>query len=68
MVISRHFHPIFQNREKTFTKKLVLAGQKILIVKKGKQVNFWKGVKAIFGENRTFIDFCSSANFSVKML
>ena len=47
--------------EENFSKKSVLAGQKILISKRGKQVNFIKGLQAIFGENRTF-NICSITN------
>ena len=47
--------------EENFSKKSVLAGQKILISKRGKQVNFIKGLQAIFGENRTF-HICSITN------
>ena len=47
--------------EKNFSKKSVKAGQKILISKKGRQVNFLKGLQAIFAENRTF-HICSITN------
>ena len=40
--------------EKNFSKKSVVAGQKIFISKKGRQVNFLKGLYAISGEKRIF--------------
>ena len=47
--------------EENFSKKSVVTGQKILISKRGKQVNFSKGLLAIFGENRTLL-MCSIIN------
>ena len=47
--------------EENFSKKSVVAGQKILISKRGRQVNFLKGLQAIFGENRT-LHICSIIN------
>ena len=47
-----------------FSKKSVVAGQKIFISKRGciiTRPNFLKGVQAIFGENRT-LHICSIAN------
>ena len=44
--------------EENFSKKSVVTGQKILISKRGRQVNFSKGLLAIFGENRTLL-MCS---------
>ena len=39
--------------EQNFSKKIVVAGQKSLISKMGRQVNFLKELQTIFGENRT---------------
>ena len=47
--------------EENFSKKSVVAGQKILISKRVRQVNFLKGLQAIFQENRTF-NICSVIN------
>ena len=47
--------------EEDFSKKSVVAGQKILISKRGWQVNFLKGLLAIFEENRT-LHICSIIN------
>ena len=47
--------------EEHFSKKPVVAGPKLLISKKGRQVIFLKGLQAIFGENRT-LDICSIIN------
>ena len=44
--------------EENFSKKSVVAGQKILISKRARQVNFLKGLRTIFGENRT-LHICS---------
>ena len=47
--------------EENFSKETVVAGQKIFIWKRGRQVNFLKGLQAIFGENRT-LHICSIIN------
>ena len=47
--------------EEDFSKKSVVAGHKILISKRGWQVNFLKGLLAIFEENRTLY-ICSIIN------
>ena len=52
------FIPSSRMGEENFSKKSVVAGQKILISKRGRQVNFLKGLRTIFGENRT-LHICS---------
>ena len=47
--------------EKNLSKKSDVAGQKILISKRGRQVDFLKGLRAIFGDNRT-LHICSLIN------
>ena len=47
--------------EENFDPKFVVAGPKILISKKGRQVNFLRGLQAIFGENIT-LHICSIIN------
>ena len=47
--------------EENFSKKSVVTGQKILISKRGRQVNFLKESQAIFGENRA-LHVCSVIN------
>ena len=47
--------------EENFSKKSVVTGQKILISKRGRQVNFLKELRAIFGENRA-LHVCSVIN------
>ena len=47
--------------EENFSKKSVVAGHKISISKGGKQVNFLKGLQAIFGENKA-LHICSIIN------
>ena len=44
--------------EEKFSKKSAVAGHKILISKRGRQVNFLTGLQEIFGENRT-LHICS---------
>ena len=51
-------------REENFSKKTVMASQKILISKRGciiRAVKFLKGVQTIFEENRT-LHICSTIN------
>ena len=47
--------------EGNFSEKSAAADQKILISKKGRQVNFLKGLQAIFGENKA-LQICSIIN------
>ena len=47
--------------EGNFSKKSAAADQKTLISKKGRQVNFLKGLQAIFGENKA-LQICSIIN------
>ena len=53
--------PTFKMREQNFSKTSVVTGQKILISKRGRQVNFWKGSQVIFGENKV-LHICSIIN------
>ena len=45
-------------KEENFSRKTVAAGQKILISKGARQVNFLKELQTIFGENGT-LHICS---------
>ena len=62
LAMSWHLHSIIlKTGEKNFSKKSVVAGQKIFYLKEGKTVDFLKGVQVIFGENRT-LHICNIIN------